>query len=57
VTACFYHYETSIAAIFKFRRQATLEGRGPFTVFPKTDIRASNGVIHVIDTVILPKGI
>jgi uncharacterized surface protein with fasciclin (FAS1) repeats len=23
----------------------------------KTDIQASNGVIHVIDTVILPKGI
>jgi uncharacterized surface protein with fasciclin (FAS1) repeats len=23
----------------------------------KTDIQASNGVIHVIDTVILPKGL
>jgi uncharacterized surface protein with fasciclin (FAS1) repeats len=23
----------------------------------KTDIRASNGVIHVIDTVMLPKGL
>jgi uncharacterized surface protein with fasciclin (FAS1) repeats len=39
----------------------TLKGKGPFTVFAPTDTRvvktgvqASNGVIHVIDSVILP---
>ena len=42
----------------------TLQGEGPYTVFAPTDeafarvtatdIVASNGVIHVIDTVILP---
>lgn len=42
----------------------TLKGKGPFTVFApqdeganvvKTDIGAGNGVIHVIDTVVMPK--
>ncbi|QMU56961.1 MAG: hypothetical protein GKR98_01300 [Boseongicola sp.] len=64
-------FQTLVTAVKAAGLVETLKGDGPFTVFAPTDetfaalpegtvvaadIDASNGVIHVIDKVILPEG-
>ncbi len=47
-------FKTLVAALKAAGLVETLQGKGTANVV-KPDIAASNGVIHVIDTVVLPK--
>jgi uncharacterized surface protein with fasciclin (FAS1) repeats len=49
-------FKTLAAALTAAGLVDILKGRGPFTVFAPTDAAfASNGVIHVVDSVVLPQ--
>ena len=48
------NFKTLVAAVQAAGLVDTLKGPGPFKVIA-TDVAASNGVIHAIDTVLMPK--
>ena len=47
---------TEITAMMKDGKVMLKDGNGGMSTVVATDLKGSNGVIHVIDTVVLPKG-